>query len=263
MPGWGQDTPWRQGQILSAQTTARLAAQLGIGDAAESIILVISHDCDLAHTDLAAEPHCEIIVGKAVEIDKIQGSYTQAKHQRRLHLSFTHGERKIAGDFFASQKFFIKKGDLEGDDPDSSARLSPDDLSALQRWLTIRYRRTSFPTEFNNRIRPIENRLAKIMDRTGDSLTGMYFLVDRNQDVERDGKDDPYALRIVLVENSQQDPTQTAKAFAESRFQILQLFKGQFKRGEKWENIELEGVEPSSDEKMTLRQSWRLREWKL
>ncbi len=91
----------------------------------------------------------------------------------------------------------------------------------------------------------------------------MYFLVDRNQDVERDGKDDPYALRIVLVENSQQDPTQTAKAFAESRFQILQLFKGQFKRGEKWENIELEGVEPSSDEKMTLRQSWRLREWKL
>jgi hypothetical protein len=261
MPGWGPDTPWRQGHVLTAES----AEQLGLSkkdEKPETIVLVISHDCDLAHDDLTAEPACEIIVGTVIRVDQIEGRYTEAKHPRRLQLPFGAGETKIVADFVAIRKQHIRKSDLGAPhEPAAAIRLTPDELSVLQRWLALRYRRSWFPTEFDKRMHPIKNKLGRIIDRTGVHITGIFFPIDNGENIERVGEDDVYALRIVLVLNSETDNQDAARAFNAARSEIKALFRREFKKGDGTKLIELEDVYPSSDELMTLRQSWRMRQW--
>jgi hypothetical protein len=259
MTAWGPDTPWRQGSILTAESATRLGLSKK-DDNPETIVLVVSHDCDLAHPDLTLEPEVEVIVGHILNTGAAQGQFTEAKHPRRLHLGFTAGTNKIAGDFIASRKTTIKKSDL-ADDPATSVKPNPDELSALQRWLSARYRRATFPSEFNKRIDPIKDKLGKIMDRTGCHVTGIFFAVDKGNDVERNGEDDVYELKIFLLENSESDPGEAKKTLSSARSQIRDLFRKEFKKGVGYKFIELEDVYPTSDQLMTIRQSWRLREW--
>ncbi len=261
MQGWGPDTPWRQGHILTTESLKALDI-IPAAEDEEFVGLVTSHDCDLAHHDFAAEPDCEVIVGKVIDAEKIGGQYTDAKHPRRLHLSFTAGSVKICGDFLATQKRLIKKSDL-GDvhKPCDVVSLTPDELSTLQRWLTARYKRATFPNEFNKRLGPLRDKIGKIIDKTDGCITAIYFSVDKNHDNERKGEDDIYELLIFLVKNSERSPDETSKAAVRARSELLDLFRSRFRKDGAWKNIELQEVFPTSDQEMTLRQSWRLREW--
>ncbi len=262
MAGWGPDTPWRQGQILAAES----AIALGLSDSnghAESIVLVVSHDCDLAYSDLATEPDCEVIVGTVIDLDKVDGRYTEAKHARRLHLPFTGGQTKLAGDFHASNKYAVPKSRLAAPhEPAANVALTPDELSTLQRWLGGRYHRASFPTEFNKRLEPIKAQLGKIIDRTKGHLTGIYFSVDKGHNIERNGEGDLYDLKIFLLENSNLDPRETRQLSSAARSQIVQLFRGQFGKKDAEKNIRLDDVYSNTDEGMTISQSRKLREWR-
>lgn len=261
MLGWGHDTPWRQGHILTAATSETLGLKKK-DEEQESVVVVISHDCDLAHDDFVAEPFCEVIVGKVIDEEKAAGRYREAKNSRRLHLTFKGGDTEIAADLEARHKSLIKKSDLVPPHlPAVSVRLTPDELSTLQRWLALRYRRSSFPNEFNSRMKMASDKLGKIIDRAGDNITAIFFSVDKGHDVERAGEDDVYMLRMVLVENSDVDSHETAKSFSQARRQILDLFKREFRKGDSYKLIELEDVVSTSDEEMTLRMSWRLKEW--
>ena len=50
---------------------------------AQSFLVVISHDCDIANINLEEEPEVEFIV--ASRGDRLDGNLTHAKHPRRLH----------------------------------------------------------------------------------------------------------------------------------------------------------------------------------
>src|SRR5579883_3521016 len=108
MGEWLRDTPWRQGRILSAES----AKQLGLAypdPSQEPVVVVISHDCDLAQP-IDKEPNCEAIVGRTV--DKLDGNFAWAKTARRLHLPFSDGPTKIIGEFSALDKIVISKAAL-------------------------------------------------------------------------------------------------------------------------------------------------------
>jgi hypothetical protein len=78
---WSRETPWRQGHLLTIETIRRL----GLADSgADTCVVVISHDCDLANANLTAEPHVEVIVGKIVS--KPNGSFAWGKSPRTLHV---------------------------------------------------------------------------------------------------------------------------------------------------------------------------------
>src|ERR1700733_11469187 len=139
MGEWPVDTPWRQGHILNAET----ASQLGLESKdplLAAVVVVISHDCDLARHPVM-EPDCEVIVGHTIET--INGAYTWAKNTRRLHLPFSGGVTKIAAEFFATAKQRVSKAGLADHSPLSSVALNANEFTILQSWLSSRYRRAS------------------------------------------------------------------------------------------------------------------------
>jgi hypothetical protein len=83
------DTPWQQGFVLSRDS----ATTLGLAhpdSQTETIVVLITHDCDLVE-DSQIEPDCEVIVGR--KIKEVDGRFTKAKNPRCLHLSFSDGVR--------------------------------------------------------------------------------------------------------------------------------------------------------------------------
>jgi hypothetical protein len=77
-----RDTDWRQGDLLTQETAARLTALNGpVGETHR--IVVITHDCDLPND---GETLVEVIVTDVVAAANPQFSY--AKNPRKLHLGY-------------------------------------------------------------------------------------------------------------------------------------------------------------------------------
>jgi hypothetical protein len=143
MAEWGRETPWRQGDIASQET----GKKLGLGES--GIVVIISHDCDLAALP-NREPEVELIVGRQVE--KAGGNYTHAKNVRTLHLEFRTSKGPVFVELTASNKTRVLKNALADEIPNSEFKLDPGNRSILQRWLAARYRRSAFPEEFEKRL---------------------------------------------------------------------------------------------------------------
>src|SRR5271163_1441769 len=129
MGGWGRDTPWRQGHILAAETASKLDIAHPENDA-ETVVLVISHDCDLAYHDLGIEPNCEVMVGRSVE--KLDGNCSWGKNARKLQLPFTGGSLPLIAEFLATSRQTIPKAFLDGHEPAANVRLTYGELTGLQ-----------------------------------------------------------------------------------------------------------------------------------
>jgi hypothetical protein len=65
MGEWDRRTLWRQGCILTANTVASLQLA-GDADSTRCVVVVVSHDCDLAQSP-DREPVIEVIVGRRVD----------------------------------------------------------------------------------------------------------------------------------------------------------------------------------------------------
>jgi hypothetical protein len=148
MAVWARDTPWRQGHVLSSEATRAL---VGETRSADTRVVVISHDCDLAQ-DEAIEPSVEVLVGR--QIPSADGNYSYAKNARRLHLTLTGGGEHIVVDLVAGSKNSILKQDLAEHQPEAALLMTGAEREILQRWLAARYRRSAFPDEFNRRLAP-------------------------------------------------------------------------------------------------------------
>jgi hypothetical protein len=194
MADWSRETPWRQGHVLSDETVKKT----GIADGAPgTIVVVISHDCDLAALP-DKEPDVELIVGRIVE--KAEGNYTHAKTPRVLHLEFTTPNASKFVELAATNKTRLPKEALVDEEPRPGFELNPGDQSILQRWLAARYRRYGFPDEFEKRLKDSggSERLTKIVKPAGQHICAIFFDVDEGAEVQRNDPEDTYALSIVL-----------------------------------------------------------------
>jgi hypothetical protein len=99
---WSRETPWRQGHIL----TPEAANRLGLDETgADTCPIVISHDCDLANTNLTAEPDVELIVGKIVPT--LNGSFAWGKSPRTLHLQAHRESTPVVLELVATKKRLV------------------------------------------------------------------------------------------------------------------------------------------------------------
>jgi hypothetical protein len=171
MADWSRETPWRQGHVLSDEAVKKT----GIADGAPgTIVVVISHDCDLAALP-DKEPEAEIIVGRLLE--KADGNYTHAKTPRVLHLEFTTPDGSKFVELTATNKMRLRKEVLADEVPRTGFELRPGDQSILQRWLAARYRRAAFPDEFEKRLKDsgASDRLTKILKPAGQHICAIFF----------------------------------------------------------------------------------------
>lgn len=261
MAQWRRDFPWRQGHILGTES----AIKLGLGDTdspVERVFVVVSHDCDLAQVP-DIEPKCEIMKGTIV--GQPDGNFSSAKNPRRLHLPFSAGTKKIVVDLNAQDKCLIDKTALAEHVPDSEACLSPEKLNIFQLWLAARYRRAAFPDEFERQLKDgpakVHEKLLRILAKTGEHIVAIFFDVDRGKEVDHADADDPYELSIYLLYNVEGDPDIAGDVTSGAARGIEKIFREAFFIEGKWQNIELLGVSPISEEEMTVRQSRQLKRW--
>ncbi|WP_082066417.1 hypothetical protein [Pseudomonas oryzihabitans] len=269
MASWGRSTPWRQGYIVDRETLGRLGISIDGDDQQYSIAIVATHDCDLAQL-ATSEPEVELILGKILT-DRLDGNYTHCKTARRLHIELTGTAELLRCEFDASKRVRVLK---EHEDPSKAfvsyeptriSLMNGHERSIFQRWLAARYRRSSFPDEFDRRLREtrVAERLAKIFKDSGNHIPAVFFDVDQGIEKTRNGPKDPYELSILVLYKTDEDPEKAEEAALTAAGTIRELFISRCRTGEGhgWEWIELVDVDVISDEALTYGQSLNLTRW--
>lgn len=263
MAEWNRDTPWRQGNLLGSDAIDALGLNKFATAVAYPLVIVASHDCDLAQ-DPEGEPAIEVLIGRLVT-DK-DGNCTHAKSARKLHVEFA-GAEAFWGEFEATAKVSIDKWALNGFKPRADATLSQENQATFQMWLASRYRRSAFPDEFERRLireTKLHEKIAKAVKPHGDLIAGIFFDVDDGIEVKRDGPDDPYTLDITILHAADPDFDAAEKAADAAAKAIEKAFKEKlFAPTKTWQNIELRACEPISESVLTYQMFKQLKRWRL
>jgi hypothetical protein len=260
MVQWDRKTPWRQGHLLTHEAATTLNLK---GLQPQAVVVVISHDCDLAATP-SKEPNVEVIRGRQIETP--DGNFAHAKNARALHLPFIGGNQKQWIELLATDKLAIGKADLAAFAPRSDLRLDQAGRSILQRWLAGRYRRAAFPDAFENRLKEngLQEKLIGILKPLGEHIVAVFFDVDNGQEAVRTDPSDTYALRIYIAYATDPDPGKAQAAAEEVRDKIETAFQQRlFEPTQQWKDIELCECITISEESLTYRQSTLFKQWHL
>jgi len=155
---------WRQGSILPR----------GIVEVEEQeVAIVVSQDCDLLNEDLAKEPVFEILVAKRIK--RLDGNFIKGRNPRRINVSASRAGETWLLDAHASSRSFQSREVLLGNRPDGD--VAADDLDYLKRWLGRRYYRAAFPDNFNERIRPANDKIEARLLNLSKPLTSVFLAV--------------------------------------------------------------------------------------
>ena len=133
---WERTIEWRQGHVLTADACRALGLSHST-NVADTCVVVISHDCDLANDNLVTEPNVEVIIGRVV--DTTSPAFTRTKNPRRLHMESRRDDIRVAIELDATAKRLIPKSRLATSSPDIRYRLDPTGLETLRHWLSLRY----------------------------------------------------------------------------------------------------------------------------
>jgi hypothetical protein len=236
------------------------ALELDLVGANEShrVVVVISHDCDIAN--LQKEPQLEVIVGRRIAA---LGADANAKTPRRLHIAFQTGSGLVPVELEATGKRSISNQDLRKHSPCPDWTLQPEDLVILQAWLAARYRRSAFPEQFEERLRAVSKKIVKALVPAAQHIIAVFFDVDGGREVARSGPDDLYGLRILLLYDSRNDESSAHTAADLAADMIADVFEAAFLTDAGWKNIQLFDCFAVSDSVMTIAQSRLLKEWRL
>lgn len=248
--------------------------QLGLGqDTApeELAVVVISHSCDV----VGGDPSLEIIVGRFL-IGNPNGTLEHARNPRKLHLTCSGGETARAVELEISGRRTLFKDDADGViglarfRPCPVHALSAPELRILQEWLACRYRRSAFPEEFDRRLKDetgTAERLARALEDDGHYVPAVYFDIDEGTEIEHQGEDDTYTLRIALLYSSDEDPDVAEAAATRAANRIREIFERRCLRHVQggpavWKWIELADVDVISDQVMTVARAQKLTRWR-
>jgi hypothetical protein len=263
MAEWNRDTKWRQGHLLG-EDAIQILGLCPAGPSDQTLVIVASHDCDLAQAP-EGEPFVEVVIGR-LATDK-NGNCTHAKNARKLHVEFT-GVASFWAEFEATEKTCIDKLALCEFVPRADAQLSPGNNAVFQMWLASRYRRSAFPDEFERRLTAKEvklhEKIAKAVKPHGELIAGVFFDVDEGAEVAREGPADTYTLDIIILHSADPDFSAAEGAAIAAAEAIEKAFKEKLLDPTKtWQHIELRSCDPVSESVLTYQQFKQLKRWRL
>ena len=258
---------WRQGDVLTDETAKALNLQHSENPNG-TLVVVISHDCDLAAA-VEKEPVSEVIVGQRI---KELGADSYGKTARRLHIEYQTDAGPIALELMATAKRQTSKAELFATDPRQDVWLDGRGIGILQRWLALRYHRAAFPEAFENRLRAANiagkrtflKKIESILSDEGNHIRALLFDLDEGKSVERETPEDLYQLGIVVLYDSLRNERTAAAAAAEVAQGLEKLFETAFHLPSSgWQNIFLQYCDPVSDSAITVAQKELLKQWRL
>lgn len=260
MADWNRETPWRQGNLLCANAVASLdLANPGLAE--QTLVIVATHDCDLAQS-ADAEPFIELIVGRLAQKD---GNCTHGKSVRKLHIEFS-GAPPAWAEFKAEEKIVIEKSKLSPFNPREDLRLNPESAAIFQMWLASRYRRSAFADEFEKRLKDakLDDKISKAVKPLGELVLGVFFDVDDGEETVRNGQDDTYDLGITILHAAEPDFFAAEQAALSAAASIKAAFKKKlFEPNRAWRSIELRYCEAVSEAALTYQDFKQMKRWRL
>ncbi len=153
---------WRQGSVLADVTIDDLVRRRILPQRPEpGCWVVLTQDCDLVHHDLVAEPDAEVVFAR--HVDKPNKGYTWSKNARELHLRDASLDQSLA--FQSRHRRLLPRHELSRFAPLPQG-LHPDSVKLLSRWVSRKYFRAAFPDAFNDRLRPKENKIKKLLQKS-------------------------------------------------------------------------------------------------
>lgn len=218
-----------------------------LGFASGSILIIVSHDCDLAQP-VAVEPHIEIIA--AVVVDAAVPTYRLAENPRLLHLDIEMEKGSAVVELSANGKQSIAKATLYSMEfPAIPPYRVP--LRVLQSWLACRYRRHALPNVLNDRLRKAYSKLKDVAKKKPTGVIATWIKFDPDKEI---GESEPYEVSFTVVyESGSTEGGTHAQAMADRLKSAL----------EEAEGIDFRGAVAEADASFTKfaeRQMW---EWRL
>ena len=162
---------WRQGAVVYAKQVREADPELGLDFQDTDLAILISHDCDIVHSDAANEPAVEWLHVR--QITKRDGRFLYGKNPRRLH--FEHEGRcyEATGHW----RFTTPRAILVEFSAGSIPALSKKLTGQLAAWIAKRYDRAAFPDEFNKRVGNKRVEIANVIDKTHEFLRSILISV--------------------------------------------------------------------------------------
>jgi len=225
----------------------------------ETVVMTISHDCDLTCDDLAVEPHAEVIVGRIVA--NANGNFSWGKSPRTLHLPMLKGGAVVTVELVATGKRLIEKTALAQFDPHPDFAPTEKALAILRGWLSARYNRGAFPDTFVDRMKAtkFDAKLAKLLEPCGDQISHVFFDVEQGALIEK-AEGDPYDLSIVLVYTPGEDAEKAEELADALTEQVEALAEERLKDGTA---IVLRNCIPISEQELPVAQARVMTQWRL
>jgi hypothetical protein len=167
---------WRQGAILApGSLPGDCVFEPALPSVtADSVLVVLTQDCDLIQPDFDKEPFVELI--RAVPVSSPDGNLLYGKNPRRIQF------RIGAAIFEASchERTRIDRRHLTGIAASMTHGIDPTTLDLLREWVAKRYIRPAFPDSFNARIwRSAQGKaIRKLLERKGELFLDLYVMCD-------------------------------------------------------------------------------------
>lgn len=196
---WMESCGWLQGSLVKQENVLDILNIFGdadlISDFRNIALIVASGSCDVANP---GDPYIEFSVARYR--DNVSGNYNFNKNPRTLHCKL---ESSMTNDFCiemqAHEKISITKSKItEGIRADPGVKFSDQELFFYVEWLSGRYKRPAFPSEFDNRINNEWNKdkRKKESSRVSEKVMGIYARVFPDAEI---GADDKYAVDLLAI----------------------------------------------------------------
>jgi hypothetical protein len=169
---------WRQGAVLPPSLFAAIHEATGLTfKEGESFPIVVSQDCDVANDRYTQEPEVEIVRGTIIQYPN--GNFRHAKSSRTLHMDCILNGMQRNLELRAQERRHLDRRLLEQSAPDNRVVLKTEDVVLVGRWLANRFRRASFPDEFDRRLADSGSKKAlyKLFEKHGADVSAVFLLL--------------------------------------------------------------------------------------
>ncbi len=202
-----QDSAWRQGSVIPRELIPH--GTLPVGTPEDALLIVISHDCDVVQQN-EIEPFIEFVVARPLSQYRKDGMAFRCKNPRRLQLWIQQNCGHQLYEVSAHEKYKIGRDSLRGHEP-SDLKLSAPDIAILSEWASRRYKRYSFPTEFNRRIpRKALEKIKRVLTSDGEDVV-IYMGLTSSEELPAEVTYDTL-VRVVIPRDAMEDDFREQRA---------------------------------------------------
>ncbi|UFP94871.1 hypothetical protein [Gloeobacter morelensis] len=181
---------WRQGSILSPDLVKEVLERCKLGEKVgeQSLLIVVTHDCDLNNVSFDNEPFFEFLVAEERNLPREDGNLTWGKNPRKLQFTLEGRVYEVS----IHDRFKAPREMLLAGAPAPDKALASQLVRSICQWIAKRYSRAVFADTFNERLRPVKRDMKKKLQQHGARITGIYAAVTN----EELGEDKSYKVAI-------------------------------------------------------------------